>query len=129
MRPVPDDRTACGERWDHYCAEILEMTPAAERAVDMALHDKIQDLPGLPTWTTPIQREIITPLLKLTAIGGLPPIVRDRFDIPFGPRRRRRSSRLLELWVRQTWRFVPRPMRWAPRASDGWRREAAPSQP
>ena len=123
MRPVPDDRTEWGERWDHYCAEILEMTPAAERAVDMALHDKIQDLPGFPSWTTPIQREIITPLLKLTAIGGLPPIVRDRFDIPWGLVEEA-ELKVLELWVRESWRFVPRPMRWAPRASDGWRREA-----
>ena len=29
-----------------------------------------------------------------------------------------------ELWVRETWRFVPRSLRWAPRARAGWRREA-----
>jgi uncharacterized protein (DUF2236 family) len=123
MRPVPDDRTAFGEEWDRYCSEVLELTPAAERAIDMALHDKLEDLPGLPSWSTPIQREIITPLLKLTAIGGLPPIVRERFDVPWSLVEEA-ELKLLELWVRESWRFVPRSFRWAPRASDGWRREA-----
>lgn len=123
MRPVPDDRTAFGEEWDRYCSEVLELTPAAERAIDMALHDKLEDLPGLPSWSTPIQREIITPLLKLTAIGGLPPIVRERFDVPWSLVEEA-ELKLLELWVREAWRFVPRSFRWAPRASDGWRREA-----
>ena len=76
MRPVPPSRAEWGERWDRYCTDVLEMTVAAERAIDMALHEKVTDMPGLPWWTTPIQREIITPLFKLTAIGGLPPAVR-----------------------------------------------------
>lgn len=122
-RPVPADRARWGEVWDRYCGEVLEMTPAAERAVDMALHDKVKDLPGLPWWTAPIQREIITPLFRLTAIGGLPPVVRERFDIPWGTLEAA-ELKVLELWVRETWRFVPRQLRWAPRASQGWRREA-----
>lgn len=123
VRPVPADRAAFGEVWDRYCAEVLEMTPTAERAIDMALHDKVTGLPGLPWWTTPIQREVITPLFRLTAIGGLPPVVRERFDIPWGTVEAA-ELKLLELWVRETWRFVPRSLRWAPRAQAGWKREA-----
>lgn len=123
MRPVPATRDQFGQVWDRYCDEVLEMTPAAERAVDMALHEKVTDMPGLPWWSMPIQREILTPLLKLTAIGGLPPRVRERFDIPWGAVEAA-ELRVLELWVRETWRFMPRPLRWAPRASEGWRREA-----
>jgi uncharacterized protein (DUF2236 family) len=122
-RPVPASRMEFGERWDHYCAEVLEMTVAAERAVDMALHDKVSDMPGLPWWSNPIQREIVTPLFRLTAIGGLPAEVRRRFGIPWGTVEAA-ELKLLELWVRETWRFMPRPLRWAPRASEGWRREA-----
>jgi uncharacterized protein (DUF2236 family) len=123
MRPVPATRSEFGEVWDRYCDEVLEMTPAAERAVDMALHEKVTDMPGLPWWSMPIQREILTPLLKLTAIGGLPARVRARFDIPWGAVEAA-ELRVLELWVRETWRFMPRSLRWAPRASEGWRREA-----
>jgi uncharacterized protein (DUF2236 family) len=122
-RPVPADRAAFGEVWDRYCDEVLEMTPAAERSVDMALHDKVSGLPGLPWWTLPIQREIITPIFRLTAIGGLPPVVRRRFGIPWGTVEAA-ELKLLEVWVRETWRFMPRPLRWAPRAADGRRREA-----
>lgn len=123
MRPVPATRAEFAVVWDRYCDEVLEMTPAAERAVDMALHEKVTDMPGLPWWSTPIQREVLTPLLKLTAIGGLPPRVRARFDIPWGTVEAA-ELRMLELWVRETWRFMPRSARWAPRASEGWRREA-----
>jgi uncharacterized protein (DUF2236 family) len=120
--PVPPTRAELQERWDHYCADVLELTTAAERAVDMALHSKISDLPGLPSWTGIIQREVATPILRLTAIGGLPSIVRRRFDIPWGTADALQLS-LLERVVRDTWRFVPRRARWAPRASAGWRRE------
>jgi uncharacterized protein (DUF2236 family) len=123
MRPVPASRDDFGAVWDHYCTDVLEMTVAAERAVDMALHDKVTDMPGLPWWSVPIQREIITPLFRLTAIGGLPPSVRERFGIPWGAVEAA-ELKLLEVWVRETWRFMPRPLRWAPRAAEGWQREA-----
>lgn len=124
MEPVPRTRAEFRERWYHYCDDVLEMTVAAERAIDMALHGKVEDLPGLPWWSQPIQREVITPVFRLTAIGGLPARVRQRFDIPWGAIEAARL-RAFQVWVRESWRFVPRPMRWAPRASDGWRREAA----
>ncbi len=123
-RPVPGDRAAWGVTWDRYCDEVLELTSAAERAVDMALHDKISDLPGLPGWSAPIQREVLTPLLKLTAIGGLPSRVRRRFDIPWSAREAA-ELKVLELWVRESWRWMPRSRRYAPRAADGWRRASA----
>jgi uncharacterized protein (DUF2236 family) len=123
MRPVPEDRAAWGDTWDLYCAEVLEMTPAAERAVDMALHDKVSEMPGLPWWSEPIQRQIITPLFRLTALGGLPEVVRRRFGIPWGAVEAA-ELKLLEVWVRETWRFMPGPLRWAPRAAEGWQREA-----
>jgi uncharacterized protein (DUF2236 family) len=123
VRPVPDDRAAFGAVWDRYCDEVLEMTVAAERAIDMALHDKIADMPGLPSWTGVIQREVATPLLRLTAIGGLPARVRRRFDIPWGLDDAAQLA-ALEVAVKAAWRVVPRSARWAPRAADGWRREA-----
>lgn len=122
MRPVPADRVAWGERWEQYCAEVLEMTEAAERAVEMALNEKVSDMPGLPWWTLPIQREVLTPLFRLTAIGGLPPVVRRRFAIPWSTLDAAQLA-ALELWVRESWRVVPHHLRWAPRAAQGWDRE------
>lgn len=119
-RPVPADYAAFTQQWNHYCSEVLELTPAAERAVDMALHDKV-NMPYLPWWSRPIQREVLTPLFRLTAIGGLPPTVRTRFGIPFGVADTLRLKSL-ELWVRQNWWLMPRQLRWAPRAAAGWKR-------
>lgn len=123
MRPVPRTRAEWQQVWDRRCADELEMTAAAERAVDMALNEKVSGMPGLPWWSLPIQREVVTPIFRLTAIGGLPAPVRHRFGIPWGTVEAA-ELRLLEVWVRETWRFMPRSFRWAPRAADGWRREA-----
>ena len=124
MEPVPPTYADYVDRWDHYCAEVLTMTPAAARSLEMALHEKVSDMPGFPSWSNPIQREVLTPLFRHTAIGGLPPIVRRRFDIPWTQADAIRL-RTLELWVRQNWRFVPDRFRWAPRAQEGWKRARA----
>ena len=121
MSVVPGSYAEYRDRWDHYCDDVLEMTPAATRAVEMALHEKVTDLPGLPWWSTPIQREVITPVFRLTAIGGLPARLRRRFDLPWGTIDAA-QLRTFELWVRESWRCVPRPLRYGPRAADGWRR-------
>lgn len=123
MRPVPVDRVAFADEWERYCTDVLEMTAPAERSIDMALHDRVSDMPGMPAWTNIIQRQVMTPIFRLTAIGGLPQSVRDRFGIPWGAVEAA-ELKVLEGWIRETWRFMPRQVRWAPRASSGWRREA-----
>lgn len=77
-RPVPADVRAFEARWDDICRNELELTPTAERAIDMALHQHVSP-PGTPT---PVAA-VATPILKRLAIGGLPPIVRQRFRIPW----------------------------------------------
>ncbi len=124
MDVVPRTYSEHRERWDHYCDDVLEMTVAAERAIEMALHEKVTDLPGLPSWSGILQREVITPVFRLTAIGGLPARVRRRFDLPWGAVDAA-QLRAFELWVRESWRFVPRHLRYGPRASEGWRRVTA----
>lgn len=123
MQPVPANRRTWGEKWDHYCRDVLEMTTAAERAVDMALHEKADRLPNLPWWSRPAQRELLTPVFRLTAIGGLPPVVRERFGIPWSAVEAAELA-AFELAIREGWRFVPKQLRYAPRAAEGWRREA-----
>jgi uncharacterized protein (DUF2236 family) len=118
MRPVPIDHQAFCLAWDRYCEDVLEFTPAAEHAVDLALHAKTTKMPGMPWWTVPMQRFFLTPLLRLTAIGGLPSVVRRRFGIPWRPDEEV-EYRLLQLSVREGWRFVLPPLRYHPRAASG----------
>ena len=77
-RPVPADHAAFAARFDEICRHELELTPTAARAVDMALHERVSQ-PGMPE---PVQ-VVLTPLLRTIAIGGLPPVVRERFSIPW----------------------------------------------
>jgi uncharacterized protein (DUF2236 family) len=60
-------------------------------------------------------------LVRLCAFGGLPPLVRERFDIGWS------SIDVvaldgIELTARNGWPLVPATMRWQPRALEGWQR-------
>jgi uncharacterized protein (DUF2236 family) len=77
-RPVPADHAAFAARFDDICRHELDLTPTAERAIDMALHERVSQ-PGMPE---PVQ-VVLTPLLRTIAIGGLPSVVRERFGIPW----------------------------------------------
>ncbi|HVM39831.1 MAG TPA: oxygenase MpaB family protein, partial [Acidimicrobiia bacterium] len=72
-RPVPADVAAFEARWDVICRTRLELTPTAERAIDMALHDRVAP-PGMP----PAVAAVATPAMRLLALGGLPKVVRER---------------------------------------------------
>lgn len=84
-RPVPPDYPSFRARFHEICANELEMTPTARRAIDMALSDKAPTPPRLPRRLAPILTVGVTPVMRAMAIGGLPRVVRKRFHIPFGP--------------------------------------------
>lgn len=77
-RVVPADEAAFRQRFDDICRNELELTPSAERAVDMALHATVTQ-PGRPAVVT----AAMTPVMRTIAIGGLPAVVRSRFGIPW----------------------------------------------
>src|SRR5690606_29928376 len=123
-RAVPATRADFQVEWDRVCAEELEMNEAAEFVLGMLRKPVRLDLPRPLGVINPILRK--RPIAKalrvpvwISAIGGLPPVVRERFDIPWS-----RTDQLqldaLELAVRKTWRFVPQSQRWQPRALAGW---------
>lgn len=124
MRPVPPDQASFRAEWKRVCREVLEMTPAAERAVEMALRDRSLGAPFLPWWTRPLQPLIVTPLLQLTAIGGLPSSVRKRFGIPWRVDQEI-EYRTLQLAVREWWRWLPEALRHGPTAAQARKRTAA----
>jgi uncharacterized protein (DUF2236 family) len=132
MRPVPADRAAFGGEWDRHVSDVLELNPAAERAIDMALHGRGPALGFLPPWTRLLQPLVVTPVLRLTALGGLPAAARRRFSIPWRPDEEL-QYRTLQLAVRELCRHLPPTLRYGPTAAEGYRarrrleREAARS--
>jgi uncharacterized protein (DUF2236 family) len=123
-RPVPADHAAFRAKWKRYNHDVLEMTPAAERAVDLALHSRRQELPFLPWWTRPMQPLVVTPVLRLAAIGGLPGGLRRRLGIPWRPDEEA-EYRMLQVAVRESWRLVPPWLRYGPTAAAARRAPAA----
>ncbi|HVX18914.1 MAG TPA: oxygenase MpaB family protein [Acidimicrobiales bacterium] len=130
-RPVPPNRAAFQEVWDHYCAEVLQPNPASDWLIATILADRIPKvripLPNLPAWTMPVvntrtTRKLLQPGVRITGFGGLPPIVRERFDIPW-TRADQVELRALETAIARGWPLVPWHLRWQPRAKAGWRRE------
>ncbi len=83
-RAVPATRATYTAEFRRVCADVLEMTPAARRAVDIALGRRIRGFPSLPAWLTAIPDLATAPVVYLTTIGGLPSAVRERFGIPWG---------------------------------------------
>lgn len=128
-RPVPPTRAAFQEKWDHICAEVLEMNEAVEFVLRMLRKPiRLELRPPLDRLTplvrrTPVGHALSVPA-RISAIGGLPPVVRERLGIPWS-----RADQLqldaLELAVRKLWRFVPETVRWQPRALEAWRRVRA----
>lgn len=128
-REVPPTRAAFQEKWDRYCAEVLEMNDAVRFVLRMLDKPLRIQLPAPLAPIEPLVRRSPLPKLlaipaRISAIGGLPPIVRERFDLPWSWTDQRQLD-ALELAVRKSWRFVPFSVRWQPRAADGWKRVRA----
>ena len=119
MQPVPADRVAFGEVWDHIVDEQLELNPAAERAIDMALHSRPRDLKFLPAWTRPLHPVVVGPVLRLCAVGGLPEAVRRRFAIPWRVDEEV-EYRMFQLGVRELFRVLPASRRYGRTATRGY---------
>jgi uncharacterized protein (DUF2236 family) len=124
MKPVPADRAAFQAKWDDVVANVLEHNTAADRAIDMALHSRTASLPFLPGWTRILQPLVISPILRLTAIGGMPPAVRMRFAIPWRPDEEL-EYRMLQLAIRELFRNMPAAGRYGPAATQGYRARLA----
>lgn len=105
MRPVPTDLPAFEREFDRICRTELELTPAAERAVDIALHQRFE-VPNLPAPVARLVSVPTTPLARLLTIGGLPTVVRRRFDIPWSDGDRRAYGAVV-LAIRNGGRFLP----------------------
>jgi uncharacterized protein (DUF2236 family) len=77
-----------------------------------------------PLARTSFARYSVFRLVRLCAFGGLPPLVRQRFEIGWSSVDAVALDGI-ELTVRNAWPFVPATMRWQPRALEGWQRVRA----
>jgi uncharacterized protein (DUF2236 family) len=126
-RVVPEDRTAFQAEWDRVCAEELEMNDAVRFVLDVLANPIAPK--GLPRPLGTIEpllrirlvRRVAYVPVRIVTIGGLPPIVRERFAIPWS-RADQRQLDAIELAVRKAWPLLPFRYRWQPRALEGWRR-------
>ncbi len=125
MRAVPPTRAAFRDAWDRTVARDLEMNPAADRAIDMALHSRTMNLKFLPAWTRVLQPLVITPALRLCAIGGLPGPVRQKFAIPWRVDEEI-EYRLFQHGVRELCRGLPARFRYGHTATEGYRARGRP---
>ncbi|HET7523199.1 MAG TPA: oxygenase MpaB family protein, partial [Acidimicrobiales bacterium] len=123
MRPVPRNYGEYRAEWKRVCRDVLEMTPAAERAVEMALRNRSLGVPFLPWWTKPLQPFVVTPILQLTAIGGLPDPVRRRFGIPWRIDQEI-EYRTMQVAVREWFRWLPEALKYGPVAASARKRAA-----
>jgi uncharacterized protein (DUF2236 family) len=128
-RPVPPTRDAFQQKWDRICAEELEMNRAVEFVLRLLDRPLRLELPRPLAALNPVLRRgpiarALTVPARISAVGGLPPVVRERFDIPW-TRTDQVQLDALELAVRKLWRFVPRSVRWQPRALEAWDRVRA----
>lgn len=120
-RVVPPDWGSFCAWWDHMCAEVLEDTPAARKVLDLAGLEKPPHLSLLPD---PLWRAAWLPtsqMAKWVTVGLYPEPVRDRLGLRWTPVDQLAFDAFGRA-VGVAWRFVPRRLRYHPRAFAGWQR-------
>lgn len=118
MRPVPANYQAFRDKWQNMCDEVLEMTPAAEKAIAMAVDRNVERVPYIPPLIWKLGRLPVSESIRIVTIGGLPKTVRERFDIPWSMIDEVRLK-ALEVSVQNGWRFIHPKLRYHPRARAG----------
>ena len=125
-RVVPSDYPAFRVEWDRVCNEVLEMNAAAAWVLESLHSTRTLPGPSLPAIGKAVLRFAPTRRFgmhgaRLVTVGGLPRVVRKRFDIPWS-RQDAIELALLERTVQRAWPLVPPPLRYHPRARAGHRR-------
>ncbi|MEU5878961.1 oxygenase MpaB family protein [Spirillospora sp. NPDC047279] len=111
MRPVPADYAAFQSKFWHVSAKVLELTPAAARALDIARHgsESISLMPmhtAVPAVLDKASKRVAERPMRFVTFGCLPSIVRERFDIPWSASDQMRFN-AMTLAYRQGYRMMP----------------------
>ena len=118
MAPVPRNYRAFKEKWHYISEEVLEMTPAAERSIDIGQRRDIPRPPNITEKQWKVLKKPVSEVVSLAAIGGIPEDVRERLDIAFSLADKAKLK-AFELLVRKGFRFLPEDMRYYPQALNG----------
>jgi uncharacterized protein (DUF2236 family) len=104
MRTVPPSLSAFRTEFDRFCVDRLEVTEAVERLLDLDARDAGTPTAGnaLARFTSPIQQR----WGRLSTIGNLPPIIRDRIGFAWTDDDERRLDRLVD-GLRWTFELMP----------------------
>jgi len=106
-RAVPTDLAAFRAEFDRFCAEELEMTPAAERSLFIARMGEPDVLPVLPGSVVRAGRPFLRRWGARSTVGHLPPIVRERFGLEWSDVDQRRLDQAVTA-TRLTFTAMPR---------------------
>jgi len=108
MRPVPADYAAFQSKFWHICTKELELTPAAARALDIAKSgsDTISMIPFRSAMLDKASKFVAEKPMRFITFGCMPPIVRERFDIPWSPADQVRFA-AMAMAYRQGYRMMP----------------------
>lgn len=133
--PLPVDRRAFQVEFDRYCTEVLEPNPASDYLISFIKRRAVPDMAASPYFPAPpgltavadrllpnrAIRTALAPPMRLTIFGGLPEIVRERFNIQW-TRADERAYRTIVTTIRRGWPLVPWSWRWHEEARKGWER-------
>jgi len=134
---LPRDRAAFERELDWYYREVLQPNPASDYLIEYIKRPAIPDMSASPQYpahprlrpltdlllpTLPV-RAALAPPMRLVIFGGLPPIVRQRFEIRW-TRRHERAYRTIRNAIARTWPMMPASLAWHPTARRGWLTQA-----
>jgi uncharacterized protein (DUF2236 family) len=114
-KPVPKTYADFREKWDKICRDELVMTKVAARSLEMVQSGDIARPPGVPAIVWKLGSVPVGKVARLTTIGALPEIVRERFGIPW-TLTDQADLLAFEGLVQNVWPMVPRGLRYVPRA-------------
>jgi uncharacterized protein (DUF2236 family) len=85
MRPVPADYTEFQAAFRRVCTDVLELTPSAARALEIARTGAgaVSAVPLVPEPIGRVATVVMAPPLRLLMFGCLPEVVRERFGVPW----------------------------------------------
>lgn len=125
MGMVPADWQANVAYRKDYITNKLEMTPAAERAIDMAVSRTAPRPEIVPRIAWAMAKIGVAPVMEImstTMIGELPKEFRDRFGIPFSNAEQKTLSDIRTV-AKTLMAYAPASMRYSPQAYDAIVRE------
>ncbi len=123
-------------KYERYCREVLQPNAASDYLIEFINRRAIPDMSASPDYPShprlrPLMdvllpslpvRAALAPPMRLVIFGGLPTIVRERFDIRW-THSDEAGYRAIRAAVKRFWWAMPASLKWHKAARKGWLRE------